>query len=791
MSYHWQLTDMTSFTGKEASWEYFETLRRAIWNVVHVDAGILPPDYTSSNCIVQGDWNTFCDNTGLDDSDLASDGPFVELTNVAYINTVHETSGDLYSAYGTFGSLAGLKANPPVLSDGTFNDTKWRKMASYHVYHDWDLNSGRYVLSHDYRTIPAYRYLPRQTDPKYQQNPVKYTDTERVVPHRLSVEKLWKHISQPYALGPVYSIDVQRDDYGNYDYSKWQGGEDIGLTGGEYTNVVPEPGLADGGDDDALPLKEADTGQSYWNPKLCDAYQNAIEEAVCRGGWVLEIDPETAWGAAYIENYNFYKTSYPEPAEFDGGPYSYGELCMYDDVCWMSQADSNTDTPALTGGNWSMYARKWGDDRYNDTSAGPNLYPKYGSLGESYWGCNNSGFELLLWVSGQYDWWFDPTYKWAPYHILYAREDLRYTTPPFSEADIETLYPLGAGRWRRTWKYTFGRPQDATLMVPQEKGTPAGDTYSDCQDDVVGMGHVPMRFYGIYSHTTPSVTLTDEEEAYLSARHDQPYECTAVMAEQMWDILDLLEYIGSDDLTLTIQNRNVYYGITDSTDTSSDIWDDAVAGAEAAIGSASWADAGGTPPVGYIGWHGGVGLASGGVRGGHCVLEEGRIKIANSSGMIGTGIYSSDSISVLLCGVEVVYDGTIPNTEYEVSDIELEMPDGTALIVGDEVSTAAGEKRVFHYIGLGPGEIAYTTSDIYRDIVNNSVAPTIDDYAGTISVEVSRKHYFEKRSSLGPTVMYHIDWSLVPTAVYSTDRRWEYTAVAVDDGKFDSNGLLN
>jgi len=412
-------------------------------------------------------------------------------------------------------------------------------------------------------------------------------------------------------------------------------------------------------------------------------------------------------------------------------------------------------------------------------------------MGDELWGCNGSAFELLLWVQGEYDWWFDVTYKWAPYHILRIREELRHTTPPFSESDIDTLYPLGAGRWRRTWRWSFGRPKGCELMWPKEKGTPAGNTYSNYQDDVPGMAHTPMRFYGIYRHSLPFVSLTEEEQEYLRRRHDRPYESIGDMIMCMWDMLARLRYLGNSNLNITLQSRFGYNQIVGSTDTTSIIWSAVAAAAEAACESASWSDAGGTPPAAYVGWHGGVGTANGlGQRGGDCVFEQTRIKISNSGGMIGTGIYSASNLAIRLCGVSYVYDGNYINTEYEVSDISLELPDGEDLLVGDEVGQTEGSKRYYYYVGLGEAESNYTENDIYREIINNSSAPTIGNYDGNTSVIVSRKHLFEYHSALGPEVTFYIDWGVVPSSVFNTERNWQFNEIAVDDEKFDDYGKL-
>jgi len=182
---------------------------------------------------------------------------------------------------------------------------------------------------------------------------------------------------------------------------------------------------------------------------LCDAYQNVIEYAVSAGGWVEPIDPETAWGAKYILNWNFYKTGYPEPDAFDGGPYDYGDKCMYDNVMWESQTNGNTNTPNITDGTWAIYARN-GATIATTTPPPDQTITRCSPAGDEFWGCNASAFELLLWMSGDYDWYFDTTHKYLQEDIAVLRAQLGDTTPPTDPADIDTLYPVGAGRWRRT-----------------------------------------------------------------------------------------------------------------------------------------------------------------------------------------------------------------------------------------------------------------------------------------------------------------------------------------------------
>ena len=58
---------------------------------------------------------------------------------------------------------------------------------------------------------------------------------------------------------------------------------------------------------------------------------------------------------------------------------------------------------------------------------------------------------------------------------------------------------------------------------------------------------------------------------------------------------------------------------------------------------------------------------------------------------------------------------------------------------------------------------------------------------------VSHKYIFEKygtSSGSEPDILIRVDFNTLPQAVFSTLRDWEFTAVAVDDEKFDDEGAL-
>jgi len=128
-------------------------------------------------------------------------------------------------------------------------------MASYHVYHDWDLNSGRYDVRDTDLDVASSRFFPRQVDPSYQRPRVKYTDTERIIPHLQWVEKLWKHVSQPSSMGAIFTMEAKNDGFGNYDYGVFYGDQNLGTNGGEYALISSEPGMADGGPSDACRIR--------------------------------------------------------------------------------------------------------------------------------------------------------------------------------------------------------------------------------------------------------------------------------------------------------------------------------------------------------------------------------------------------------------------------------------------------------------------------------------------------------------------------------------------------------
>jgi len=90
MTYPWQLAEFPSdgtLPTTEITWKHFETLRRAIWLILHIDCGIQPPSYTSSNCTTQSTWEAFVDSTFTSEALFPLDGPLSQLINISYINT--------------------------------------------------------------------------------------------------------------------------------------------------------------------------------------------------------------------------------------------------------------------------------------------------------------------------------------------------------------------------------------------------------------------------------------------------------------------------------------------------------------------------------------------------------------------------------------------------------------------------------------------------------------------------------------------------------------------------------
>jgi len=178
-------------------------------------------------------------------------------------------------------------------------------------------------------------------------------------------------------------------------------------------------------------------------------------------------------------------------------------LCSSERLCWP------VDSTYIS--NWESV----NDDTWSLAKESCEAYPL---VSDEYWGCNGSGFELILKKLGTayYDWYFDTSNSYVPDSIKDYQSDNELTD---SDMGLDVL----KGTWRRTWKYTMGRIKNG-YMRSSEMGTPTGDSYHPFAHwSGTYVSTMPTRaafdtssFTTISAKTNYSVTVSTSTAAYFS-----------------------------------------------------------------------------------------------------------------------------------------------------------------------------------------------------------------------------------------------------------------------------------
>jgi len=558
MTFSWQNAELPISAGEGINWKHFESIRKLVWlSWLGLDAGADPDYLTTDNpeAVTDTGWAAYAGGIG---SLPYPYGVYAgELNELVYICTVGgETIADVYGNYVEM-SRTVLIANPPVFADGTFNSAKWRKVASFNYYHDWDKNSGRYFVRSNtngmggtrYLTdMPAHTFLPKQVDPKWQLNRVKYDDTERKICKRKYLEIDRSHITQLATMGPKYYFIWYYDQ--EWFRRKKSGFSDVTFPdyGGQYTHDHPEPAL----------------GSGYnRNRKLCDAYQSAVEHILSLGQWYVKVSEGTAWGQAYIANW---AGMYPT-ADWDSEtPYtaSIDTKVKYGGKVWIciksNTGQAPTEYTPIYEGYWRPYL----------ITDGTSGLPDYAPADDELWGCNCSSFELALWMYGKHDWYFEPSMSYVP--IAYSTGVLYLRAYAASEGanstQIDAAYPLPiAGTWRRCFRHTLGPL--GTVMMPGESD-PINQTYSTFQDFSAFDGMDPPLevescwWPGIFRAENAGYTLEGADEILIAKRHDpaltvdsnEYYEIVVEILNDMWALLGILN-LASSGITIGVESAQL------------------------------------------------------------------------------------------------------------------------------------------------------------------------------------------------------------------------------------------
>jgi len=804
MSYWWQQASFPVTAGEEVTWKHFEDLRKAIWLRDHLGACIDPTDYTSANASAFSNdgrgsttsWAAFCASLPTSPSPFPLEIGHQYLQELIYLGP-GETEGDKYTNYVAFNNLAELTNHPPVDGSGNWDAEYWRKNPDYNYYHDWDYNSGRYNVIRNTAAaapeeidLPAYRWLPKQTDLKTQLNKVKYTDTGRIIKRQRPLEYNRRYLSQPYAMGAKFDLECERIG-GNIHYAKYQTGVDIGMAGVQYTCGGAQPGnKTDSSSSDASPAYQQGDYQYLYDPSVCDAYQNIVEVLACSGNWSLPIVEDTDWGDEFIANYNAKRLLNYEAYDSEA-VYDPGDNVQYDGYIWYYEGGYGTNDGAPGTGSWSKrtepaYPAPWGTGY---------VYPVSAYLEDENWGCNGSAFELLLWVIGEYDWYYDTEHPFIPLELLKLRLEASEGASPPSQSEIDTAYPLPAGTWRRTWRYSFGRPRSAQ-MRPESYGTMERIVYADEQTATANIPDpIAIWWPGPLLMDSPdaeSTDLTSGQQAEIAVRHETIladelyYELEAGMVNDLWDVLEQMVYRNAGGLSAVMRFEA---GLATSATEKAPHTQAAelAAAAEAALASAS---PGGYYPCGWWGYL--IDADSDSLYTGQCRYDLPSIELTVNS-VQGGLFFAGDVICRILWYQYVVSE--CDYAQHYTKEITVGFSDNSQLTVDTLVSDDPGN-IVFnvHWVGLGPPEEFDNQATIELPISILSTAPAVpsDEDAATVGY-FSRVDFFPTIASNydnEDAVLLMIDYDNVPAEVFSTERHVVFSAVAVDDEAFDSDGNL-
>ena len=457
--YSWALEAFPIEPGTEITWRHFETIRRAIYLYMFPNAGAEASvaEWAPSNYLTPSTWGAFCESfisygvpspwpmsiAGRPAHPSGTAYQFFSLIRVHYLDPeTGEEESDVFSVKkdAVFLSLEHMQANPPI-KDGKLNDEFWRYQANINRYHDFDYNSGRWItimysrpgsMPPYFYEAPAWRYLPKQVDPRRQKPRIKYEDTGRIIINRtLSPELNWQHITQPSTMGPLIDLwYVWKYEHSRAYFTK-NGVETAASQPVGYDYAWPwsyseAPDDEGEGASDAMPDYGVHPDQRYADEKYCAAYQNMVEQVVSMVSRWVPINND----ADYIRNWNAHHS---EQNQFNQD--LHGNAFVYNGDAWL--------------------------------------------------GCNGSAFELALkrlrspfWLG--FDWWIDTSHVYRPNVWYAARAENERTGGPNQPSGV--VLPDVPRTWRRTWRYSFGRPKNCQYMAPGLY-IPARDDYNEFQPD--------------------------------------------------------------------------------------------------------------------------------------------------------------------------------------------------------------------------------------------------------------------------------------------------------------------
>lgn len=440
----------------------------------------------TATCDFGGDWYTF---VGMNGNSLsayntgggAMSGYFSDYGDSAYLGSIRNrwwSVKDMYHRYAqtsgevTFGPNDG---RPPTGGQESkdFN-ADWVRCPNPSRPHTYDRNSHRFhveaeedgsITGGDYEQftalIPSYKFLCFDADPKEQESPFFFEDTNRVHwKYGKKVRFRARDITNPSKLGAIQA--VRSTGYTPTNNPPVGTGSDHQYNS-TYTRTINNGEMCEDG---YLPVISGQSYMSKWiNAKYDDALQNMIELAATRHSWVWPVDNDYKYNWIWVNKYNRLTNAHREYLEYAK------EL---EDGALQEEINGEMYNPTY----WSIYTTYGLSDAYMPKH---NINQReYDYMNAEYWGENGSAFELILKLLGSsyYDWYYDETYPYRSKNILdtgwewaAGMDEDDYTWPVTfngiecnSINDIrEACWQIPVGVWRRTWKYTYGRVKDCKM----------------------------------------------------------------------------------------------------------------------------------------------------------------------------------------------------------------------------------------------------------------------------------------------------------------------------------------
>lgn len=345
-----------------------------------------------------------------------------------------------------------MSNNPPINRyTGEYNNTYWQRIPFEGHYYSWSPRIDSKVVKkvkkfeenppdcgtktcYYFSDIEAYRYLPKCTDPKEQNDMAFcYENTNYDIDegkykfiYGNKVEFNNLHISDVGNQGATgdFSTFCCSGLNSNYrDWYTWPPRNSYGIR--QDGNPHPPSEWSD-----FYGRYITAAGEPYTETKLSDSYQSQVEYEIDTGDYYWEVDD------IYIMNWLYYNNR------------------------------TNPDTGEIP------YPDGWTPHKViNQTE----FSPVNGNETALYFGCNGSGTELFLKKEGRYNWYLDEVYPPMPKEI----KDKKIGDAIVAGDQYDPRWnPMPIAVWRRCWKNGFNIKSN-TYYWMDEWGTPPGHIEGD------------------------------------------------------------------------------------------------------------------------------------------------------------------------------------------------------------------------------------------------------------------------------------------------------------------------